>query len=90
MTIQTPGDDHRETVGFKIANQKLTNLVKRLADRHICPCCMARALAFHATNLAKHDMGSAEGLEILEHIIRVMREQARAFAPESFPSTEAH
>jgi hypothetical protein len=82
MTIQTPDDDRRETVE--------ETLVKRLADRHVCPVCTARALAFHAEALAKHDMGSAEGLEILEHIIRVMREQVRAFAPEPSPSTEAH
>ena len=68
MTIQTP-DDGRETASFKIADQKIENLLKRLNDKRVCPCCTARALTYHGASMAEHTMGSAEAIEMFEAII---------------------
>ena len=51
MTIQTPDD---ETASFKIAEQKIDNLLKRLHDKRVCPCCTARALTYHGASMAEH------------------------------------
>jgi hypothetical protein len=88
MTDQTP-DDRRETASFKIAEQKIENLLKRLHDKRVCPCCTARALTYHGASIAEHTMGSAEAIEMLEAIIMHMREHD-APAPAPMPSTEAH
>jgi queuine/archaeosine tRNA-ribosyltransferase len=88
MTIQTP-DDVRETASFKIAEQKIENLLKRLHDKCVCPCCTARALTYHGASMAEHTTGSAEAIEMLEAIIMHMREH-EAPAPDPMPSTEAH
>src|SRR5262245_54946101 len=88
LTAQTP-DDGRETPSFKIADRKIDNLVKRLHDKNICPCCTARALAFHAASMVAVEMGSAEAIEMFERFIRQMREE-NIPAPDSMPSTEAH
>ena len=72
MTIQTP-EFGRETSSFKTADQKIENLLKRLHDKNVCPCCTARALAFHAASMAEHTMGSAEAIEMFEDIIITMR-----------------
>jgi hypothetical protein len=88
MTIQTP-DDRRERSSFKIADQKIENLLRRLNDKCVCPCCTARALAYHAGAMAEHTMGSAEAIEMFEDIIGHLREVG-APAPEPLPSTEAH
>jgi len=88
MTIQTP-DDGRETASFKIADQKIENLLRRLRDKNVCPCCTARALAYHAASEAEHEMGSAEAIEMFEGIIMHLRED-NAPAPDPMPSTEAH
>ena len=88
MTIQAP-DDGRETASFKIADQKIENLLRRLRDKNVCPCCTARALAYHAASEAEHEMGSAEAIEMFEGIIMHLRED-NAPAPDPMPSTEAH
>jgi len=88
MTIQTP-DDGRETASFKIADQKIDNLLRRLNDKRVCPCCMARALAYHAATVAEHTMGSAEAIEMFEAIITHLHED-NVPAPDPMPSTEAH
>ena len=88
MTIQTP-DDGRETASFKIADRKINNLLKRLNDKRICPCCTARAMTYHAAVVAEHTMGSADAIEVFEAIIMHMREHD-APAPEPMPSTEAY
>ena len=88
MTIQTP-DDGRETASFKIADQKIENLLKRLHDKRVCPCCTARALTYHGASMAEHTMGSAEAIEMFEAIIMRLREH-NVPAPEPMPSTEAH
>jgi hypothetical protein len=88
MTMQTL-DDRRETASFKIADQKIGNLLKRLDDKNVCPCCTARALAFHAAAIAEDTMGSAEAIELFESIIIDMREH-NIPAPDPLPSTEAH
>jgi hypothetical protein len=88
MTTQTP-DDERETASFKIADQKIDNLLRRRNDKRVCPCCMARALAYHAATVAEHTMGSAEAIEMFEAIIMRMSEHD-APAPDPMPSTEAH
>jgi len=88
MTIQTP-DDCRETPSFKIADQKIENLLKRLDDKRVCPCCTAQALAYHAASMAEHTMGSAEAIEMFEAMIIHLREDDLA-APDPMPSTEAH
>jgi hypothetical protein len=88
MVIQTP-DDGRETTSFKIADQKIENLLKRLADKNVCPCCTARALAFHAAAEAEDTMGSAEAIELFEGIILHLRENDVP-PPERSPSTAAH
>jgi hypothetical protein len=88
MTIQTP-DDGRETASFKIADQKIENLLKRLDDKNVCPCCTARALVFHAASLAEQQMGSAEAIEMFEDIINTMLEH-NVPPPAPMPSAEAH
>jgi hypothetical protein len=88
MTIQTP-EFGRETSSFKTADQKIENLLKRLHDKNVCPCCTARALAFHAASMAEHEMGSAEAIEMFESIVISLREDDVP-APDPLPSTEAH
>jgi len=88
MTRQTP-DDRRETASFKIADRKIENLLRRLADKNVCPCCVARALAYHSASLAEHASGSAEAIEMFEDIISTLREDDVP-APDPLPSTEAH
>jgi hypothetical protein len=43
----TTPDSGRDTSSFEIADQKIGNLLKQLNDKNVCPCCVARALAFH-------------------------------------------
>jgi hypothetical protein len=71
-TDQTPEDG--ETEGFKIASRKIESLLKRLADRGVCPCCAARALAAHAASLAEDAVGSADAAELFEYIADDIRE----------------
>ena len=88
MTDQIP-DDVRETASFKIADHKIENLLKRLHDKRVCPCCTARALTYHGASMAEHTMGSAEAIEMLEDII-IRLHKDNVPAPEPMPSTEAH
>ena len=88
MTDQTPGDRH-ETASFKIADHKIDNLLNRLHDKRVCPCCTARAMTYRAMYMAEQTMGGAEAIEMLEAIIMAMRER-NVPAPEPMPSTEAH
>jgi hypothetical protein len=88
MTIQTP-DNGRETLSFKIADQKIENLLKRLHDKHVCPCCTARALTCHAVSEAEHTLGSAKAIEMFEERILCLREN-NVPAPDPLPSTAAH
>jgi hypothetical protein len=81
--------DERERSSFKIANQKIENLLRRLDDKNVCPCCTARALTYHAAFMAEQEMGSAEAIEMFEAIIVAMRE-SNTPAPDPLPSTEAH
>jgi hypothetical protein len=62
------------TPSFKIADQKIENLLKRLHDKNVCPCCTARALAFYAASVAEHAMGSDEAIELFEDIISTLLE----------------
>jgi hypothetical protein len=55
MTRQT-SDDSRETTSFKIADQKIDHLLKRLAAKNVCPCCTARALVYHAASEAEREI----------------------------------
>jgi hypothetical protein len=87
--MQTPDDDNRETVSFKIADQKIGNVVKRLHDKRVCPCCTARALTYRGASMAEREMGSAEAIEMFEGIIIALREN-NVPAPDPMPSTEAH
>ena len=89
MTKQTPDDSRRETASFKIADQKIENLLKRLSDKNVCPCCTGRALAYHAASMAEHEMGSVEAIEMFEKLIAEMREDDVP-APARSPSTETH
>jgi hypothetical protein len=88
MTKQPP-DDGRETDSFKIAEVKILSLLRRLDDKHVCPCCTARALALHAAGLAECEMGSAEAIELFENIIGALRENDIP-PPARSPSTEMH
>jgi hypothetical protein len=89
MTTQTPDDDRLETINFKIADQKIGNLLRRLEDKNVCPCCTARALAFNAACMAEETMGSASAIELFEDIIASLR-KSNIPAPEPMPSTEEH
>jgi hypothetical protein len=82
MTTQTPES-------FKIADQKIANLLKRLDDKRVCPCCTARALAFHAAFMAEQGMGSAEAIKMFEEIVADLREDKRPGADPA-PSVAAH
>ena len=77
-------DDGVVTEGFRIAYQRIEFLLKRLNDRGICSCCIARALAFHAATLAEDAVGSDAAIEMFEYIIEEMREND-APAPPSPP-----
>ena len=63
-----------ETSDFKLADQKIHNLINRLLDKRVCPCCTARALAFYAMGLAECTMGRDEAVEMFEDIIANLRE----------------
>jgi queuine/archaeosine tRNA-ribosyltransferase len=89
MTTRTDDPDDGVTKGFKIAHQKIESLLRRLSARGICPCCMARALAFHAATLAEEAVGSAAAIEMFEYIISEMRED-NVPAPDALPSIEVH
>ena len=84
MTTKTP-DDVRETASFKIADRKIENLLKRLHDKNVCPCCAARALAFHAASLAENIVGSANAIDLFEGIIDIVHKN-NVPAPEPSPS----
>jgi hypothetical protein len=88
MTTQTP-DNGRETSSFKIADQKIEKLLRRLNDKRVCPCCTARALARHAASLAEYELGTVEAIELFEGFISQMRESDIP-APESSPSAATH
>jgi hypothetical protein len=79
--------DDDETEGFKIAYQKIENLLKRLSDRGVCSCCTARALAFHAATLAEAAVGSDEAAEMFEYIVEELRENN---APASDSHLQTH
>jgi hypothetical protein len=88
MTTRTP-DDARESTSFKIAAQKIDNLLKRLNEKRVCPCCTSRALTLHAACMAENVLGSAKAIEMFEDIIMTMHENDVP-APDYGPSTEAH
>jgi hypothetical protein len=88
MTLQTPANG-RETASFKVADQKIDDLLKRLDDKRVCPCCTARALAYHAAAVAMDTMGSADAIQMFEHLITRMYEH-NVPSPPSMPSSEAH
>jgi hypothetical protein len=67
-------DDAPETESFEIADQKIGNLLRRLAAKEVCPCCTARALAYNAADLAEQTIGSAEAIEMFQDIISALRE----------------
>ena len=69
-------NDNRETASFRIADQKIDSLLRRLRDKNVCPCCAARALTYHGACMAAQHMGSANAIEMLEEIIGVMREKS--------------
>jgi hypothetical protein len=79
----------QETTSVKIADQKIGNLLKRLDDKNVCPCCIARVLALHAAELAEDVMGSAEAIEMFEDIIAALREHDVP-APDPLPSSQTH
>jgi hypothetical protein len=87
MTI--PPDDPRETHSFKVADQKIENLLRRLRDKNVCGCCTARALTYHAVSMAEDTLGAAEAIEMFEGIILALRENDVP-APDPLPSTEMH
>jgi hypothetical protein len=64
----------QETPSVKIADQKIANLLKRLDDKNVCPCCTARVLALHAASLAEDVMGTAEAIKMFEDIVATLRE----------------
>jgi hypothetical protein len=70
---------------FKIADQKIENLLNRLADKCVCPCCTARALAFNAAAMAEETMGSVKAIEMFEDLISSIREHDTP-APDPLPS----
>jgi hypothetical protein len=82
-------DNVRETTSFKIADRKIESLLRRLEEKNVCPCCTARALAFHAGELAEHSMGIAEAAEMFEDIAASMRERDTP-APARSPSMATH
>jgi len=77
------------TPSVKIADQKVTNLLKRLGDKNVCPCCIARVLALHAASLAEEVMGTAAAIEMFEDIIAALREND-VVVPDPSPSTQTH
>jgi len=88
MTSQVP-DSGNETASFKLADAKIVSLRKRLAGKQACPCCTARALAYHAAAMCTEHMGSDEAIETFEMLVGWMREKDVP-APEPSPSTETH
>jgi hypothetical protein len=88
----TTPDSGRDTSSFEIADQKIGNLLKQLNDKNVCPCCVARALAFHAASLAMHSAGSAEAIQMFGDIVSSRRKYDIPIipAPAPLPSREAH
>ena len=82
-------DDDDETASFRIADQKIGNLLKRLSAKGVCPHCAARALAYRAAYLAEDEMGSIKAIELFEYIIDVLRESDIP-PPARSPSSEMH
>jgi hypothetical protein len=80
------GPDDGETESFRVADEKIGNLLKRLDERGLCPDCTARALVMHAVGFAECMLGSAKAIELFEGIIADMREDSIP-APDPFPST---
>jgi len=78
-----------ETSGFKIAYQEIESLLKRLDDKRVCPCCIARALSYHAASMVEDTLGGREAAEIFEDFARIMRENDIP-PPEPMPSTQTH
>jgi hypothetical protein len=70
---QTPPNG-RETISFKIADEKIEYLLRRLKDKNVCPCCVARALTFHAASLVEGTLGSAKAIEVFEAVISKLHE----------------
>jgi hypothetical protein len=83
-------DNDDETPDFKTADRKTGNLLDRLADKGLCPCCVARALMFHAASLAEYSVGSAEAIEMFESIISAMRENNMPAPDPDEPSVTSH
>ena len=88
-TTNEPADDFTETASFKIADQKVCNLIKRLHDKRVCPCCTGRALLLNGAWLVEEMIGSAETIVEIEQVIAVLRKNNRP-APPPMASTEAH
>ena len=82
-------DDFDETLSFKIVDQKLHNLLKRLHDKNVCGCCVSRALTYHGAHLAEQTMGNVNAAEMLEYIASALRENNFPL-PDPSPSMEAH
>jgi cellobiose-specific phosphotransferase system component IIA len=86
MIIHTPDNEKKN---LSIAHQKTTKLLWRSAEKHVCPCCTARVLAFHAEAMAATTMGSAAAIEMFEEIIIHLREK-NIPAPDYGSSSETH
>jgi hypothetical protein len=86
MTIQTPDS---ESPSFKIADQKISNLLQRLKDKRVCGCCTAHALALHAGALAMSELGSTDAAGMLEDLAATVRKY-NIPAPVRTPSTDVH
>jgi hypothetical protein len=82
-------NDRRETESFEIADQKIWNLLGRLAAKGVCPCCAARALACSAADLAEQVIGSVKAIEMFEDIIHALRESDVPSSARS-PSAGVH
>jgi hypothetical protein len=78
-----------ESTSYKIAYHKIGNLLNRLGDKRVCPCCTSRALTLHAVCMAEQTLGSARAIEMFEDLITNMREN-NIPAPDYGPSAQTH
>jgi hypothetical protein len=88
VALSSPDIDRRSS-SFKVAYRKIGNLLERLNDKRVCPCCSSQALMLHAVCWTEHFLGSAKAIELLEECIVNMRKN-NIPAPDRVPSAEMH
>ena len=62
-----------ETKAFKYADNRINDLLEKFKAKHVCGCCVGRAMIFNAAVLCEQTMGSVSAAEMLEGICDTLR-----------------